>query len=400
MAKTVLFVDDDVILRRLIQKKCEKYKDTFVIHMAGNGLEAIEALKENAISLVITDLQMPKMDGFALLAHLSEQYPDIPVIIQTGHSTPKSKKAVLKGGAAGYVEKPFKLESLVHKIIDTLKKESEGGILQSVSLEMFAQLIEMEMKTCTLRLLAKKSGKQGVLFFKEGDLLDARVQDRHGNSAAYDIFSWDEIILSIQDECAISEKKIDGELQAILFEAMRLKDESDKTEEVLKEEFEEIKAPVLQERDIVDKDSDTMVPPVMPLDESAFEEDTKKTEELPAEFPVKLEEASDSNEVLKAPEALSMEDDVLRKLGDVIGGKKCLEYIYRDSTWDELILHVLEIGKCFEAGLLKACYIDKGDATDFVLLPGKDTTVIAVNPECPRERFLQVLSHSKGKLSE
>ncbi|MFC1515952.1 response regulator [Thermodesulfobacteriota bacterium] len=387
MPKTVLFVDDDVILSRLIQKKCEKYRDTFITHTAGNGLEAIEELKKRAISLVVTDLQMPKMDGFALLAHLTERYPDIPVIIQTGHSTPKSKKTVLEGGAAGYIEKPLKLESLVDKIVDTLKKESEGGTLQSVSLEMFTQLIEMEMKTSTIRVLEPETGKQGVLFFREGELLDARVRDQYGLPAAYDIFSWDEVILSIQDECAISEKKIEGDLQAILFESMRLKDESDKAEEVLKEEFEEIKAPVLQEQDIVGTESDTMVPPVMPIDETALEEDTKEPEEPPVAFT----EAPDSDEAVKAPEALSIEDNVLAKLGDVIGGEKCLEYIYRDSTWDELILNVSEIGKYFEAGLFQVGYIDKGEGTDFVLLPGDDTTVIAVNPQCPRERFLQVL---------
>ena len=44
MKKTVLFVDDDGILRRLIQKKCRKYEDTFTILTAGNGLDAIQEL--------------------------------------------------------------------------------------------------------------------------------------------------------------------------------------------------------------------------------------------------------------------------------------------------------------------------------------------------------------------
>ena len=94
-------------------------------------------------------------------------------------------------------------------------------------------------------------------------------------------------------------------------------------------------------------------------------------------------------------EELSEEDDVLAKLGEVIGGKKCLEYVYRDSTWDELILNVSEIGKSFETGSLKVCYINNDEANDFVLLPGEDTTVIAVSPQCPRERFIQVLRRQK-----
>ncbi|MFH2220353.1 MAG: response regulator [Pseudomonadota bacterium] len=372
MAKIVLFVDDDVILRRLIQKKFKRYKDTFTVLTAGNGLEAIEELKKNIISLVITDLQMPQMDGFALLARLTEKYPDIPVIVQTGHSTPKTKKTALKKGAAGYIEKPFKLEDLVQKIIATLKKESEGGVLQSISLEMFIQLVEMEMKTCTIRVVERKSGKQGVLFLKEGDLLDARVLDRHGKPAAYEILSWEDVTLSIQDDCPISEKKIDDGLQSIVFEAMRLKDESgaadEDFEEKVEEDVESTEAPALEMKEDLDLGTGLTESREPSLDEKAIDKEHK------------------------APGALSAEDAVLNMLGNVIGGKKCLEYIYRDSAWNEFISRASEIGKCFEAGQLKACYIGRGEATDFVLLPGEETTVIAVNPECPRERFLEVLS--------
>ena len=79
---------------------------------AGNGKEAIRVLKSHPISLVITDMQMPEMDGLALLARLSESYPDIPVIVVTAYSTPKLKLTVLEGGGAGYMEKPFVVEDL------------------------------------------------------------------------------------------------------------------------------------------------------------------------------------------------------------------------------------------------------------------------------------------------
>ena len=100
-------------------------------------MNRIPKLKENNIALVVTDLQMPKMDGLSLLAHLSEKYPDIQVIVQTGHSTPESKRIALERGAAGYIEKPLNAEDLGHKIINSLKKESEGGTLRAVTLEMF-----------------------------------------------------------------------------------------------------------------------------------------------------------------------------------------------------------------------------------------------------------------------
>ncbi len=117
-----------------------------------------------------------------------------------------------------------------------MEKESEGGTLQTISLEVFIQLIEMDMKTCTIRIFDKISDKQGVLFFKDGVLLDARFRSQQGKLAANKIFSWDKTTLFIQDDCALDKKRIEGDLQAIMFDAIRLKDEAVENEEVLKKE--------------------------------------------------------------------------------------------------------------------------------------------------------------------
>lgn len=338
MIKKVLFVDDDPILCHIIQKKFTRYKDSFTIITAGDGLEAIEKLNENTIALVVTDLQMPKMDGLSLLAYLTEKYPDIQVIVQTGHSTPESKKIALKRGAAGYIEKPLNIEDLGQKIITSLNKESEGGTLQSVTLEMFLQLIEMEQKTCTIRVVEKKSGKQGTLFFKDGDLLDARFSKLRSNSAAYEIFSWGKVTLSIQNECAIKKKQINGNLQAMLIDAVRLRDEAGENEKL--------------------------------VDET---QDTKHIED-------------------SKPKSLPVEDVVRKMLEKVKGGRKYLRDIYQDNSWSDLVTQASEVGKFFMAGKLKSCYIDRGETTDFILLPGNEITVISIDPKSPRDRFLRALN--------
>ncbi len=360
MIKKVLFVDDDRILCRLIHKKFEKHENIFSTITAVNGLDAIEKLKNNAISLVVTDLQMPEMDGFALLAHLSKKYPDIPVIIQTGHRNPKLKTIAIKGGAADYIEKPFKVEELGEKIITTLKKESEGGILQTISLEMFIQLVEMEQKTCTIRIVEKHSQNSGVLFFKNGELLDARFLENQGKLAAYEIFSWDEVMLSIQDNCPINNKRINEDLQAILFDAMRLKDEAG-----------EDKGAFLGE--IYDDDVEKI-----PSDESP--EDTLSDN-------VKIEQ-----EIIKsASRALLPENIIMEKLNKEPKINKYLKKIYRDDSWNDFIFQVSEIGKYFRAGKLKLCYIDRGKQTDYVLMPGYNNLIISVDSQCPRDKFMQTL---------
>lgn len=335
MIKNVLLVDDDHEMLIALKEGFQKYKDSFSILLAADGLKAVESLKKNTTSLVVTDLKMPGMDGFELLVHIMEQYPDIPVIIITGYSTPEMEHLAREGGAIGYVAKPFLIENLARQIMSTLRKESEGGTLHNVSSGMFLQLVEMEQKTCTIRLEDKFSNKKGSLFFKEGELLDARANDLQGENAAYEIFSWDQVNLSIQNGCVLKEKRIHCEMQHLILEAARRKDES------------------------VGED---VQPAVMEAVEP-FEPD-----------PVDV--------------IVAIKEKIEAKLGPSCG----LEDIYQDKSWDSRLLQLSKAGVFFNIGELEMGYIDKGEENDFIVLPGENTSVISVNPKCPRDKLLQVLS--------
>jgi CheY-like chemotaxis protein len=226
MIRKVLIADDDQTLLKLLSKKFEKFSGVFEPVLALDGINAVNILEKEPVSLVISDLQMPRLDGFALLNHIKEFYPDIPVIIITAFGKPKSRQVILGQGAVEYLEKPIVIDELANTILKYLNKETEGGLLNNASLEMFIQLIEMELKTCTIRVNDKKSNKRGVLFFKEGELIDARIGKLHGNTAAYRIFAWTEVAISIENVCLQKRKIVEGDLQAILLEAMRLKDEA------------------------------------------------------------------------------------------------------------------------------------------------------------------------------
>ena len=335
MIKNVLLVDDDHEMLIALKEGFQKYKDSFSILLAADGLKAVESLKKNTTSLVVTDLKMPGMDGFELLVHIMEQYPDIPVIIITGYSTPEMEHLAREGGAIGYVAKPFLIENLARQIMSTLRKESEGGTLHNVSSGMFLQLVEMEQKTCTIRLEDKFSNKKGSLFFKEGELLDARANDLQGENAAYEIFSWDQVNLSIQNGCVLKEKRIHCEMQHLILEAARRKDES------------------------VGED---VQPAVM--------EAVEPFEPGPVDVIVAIKEKIEA------------------KLGPSCG----LEDIYQDKSWDSRLLQLSKAGVFFNIGELEMGYIDKGEENDFIVLPGENTSVISVNPKCPRDKLLQVLS--------
>ena len=226
MRKNILFADNEHELLYSLKQQLSEYREAISVISVESGKRAIEKLAQEEISLVITDLNMPNTDGFGLLSHVKECYPDIPVIVTTEYSTPEMESLIFEAGAVGCVEKPFKVGVLAELIFDWLQHETDGGILRNISSGMFLQLIEMEQKTCTIRLKNMTSGKGGVLFFRNGELLDARVNGvAKGEEAAYLMFSWDEVTLYIQNSCRCYDKNIEGNLQAILLEAMRLKDE-------------------------------------------------------------------------------------------------------------------------------------------------------------------------------
>ena len=335
MIKNVLLVDDDHEMLLALKEGFMKYRDSFSVQLASDGLKAVESLKKSVISLVVTDLKMPGMDGFELLAHIMEYYPDIPVIIITGYSTPEMEHLAREGGAVGYIAKPFLIENLARQIMTTLRKESEGGTLHNVSSGMFLQLVGMEQKTCTIRLDDKFTGKKGILFFHEGELLDARVNELQGEEAAYEIFSWDQVNLSIQNGCALKEKRIHSEMQHLILEAARRKDE-------------EVREPA----------------PSSVMEEAASFE--------------------------PAPGAVikSLKEKIERDVGPACG----MEDIYQDDSWDTRVFQLSGTGRYLNIGKLVLGYIDKGDVTDYIIVPGEKTTVIAVSPKCPRDKLLQILS--------
>ncbi|MDY6791251.1 MAG: response regulator [Thermodesulfobacteriota bacterium] len=333
MVKNVLIVDDDREMLLALKDGLSKYKETFSVSIAEDGTDAVKMLTEKAFSLVVTDLKMPQMDGFALLTHIMGNYPDIPVIIITGYSTPDMEKLAREGGAVGYIAKPFMLEDLARDIMATLRKESEGGTLHSVSSGIFLQLMEMEQKTCTIRLEDKSTGKKGVLFFQDGELLDARVDDLQGKPAAYKIFSWEEVNISIQNVCPKMENKIESDLQPLILEVARLKDEN---KEKKKTEKQEVK-----------------VQKVEPLDTL---------------------------------------DHIKKKIEKQVGSNCRLEDIYIDTSLEDWSVLMSSIGDFFGLGNLKVCYLDKGESNDTILLPGKNTTVVSVGAKCPKDKIIQVLS--------
>jgi DNA-binding NtrC family response regulator len=120
-AREVLIVDDEEPLLLSIAEGLSIYKKYFNLLTAINGMEAVKLLKSSlVIDLVITDLSMPKMDGFELITYMNRNYPKIPVIMMTAFGTPKIEEIIQKMSIYRYLEKPLDINIIADNILDAL----------------------------------------------------------------------------------------------------------------------------------------------------------------------------------------------------------------------------------------------------------------------------------------
>jgi predicted regulator of Ras-like GTPase activity (Roadblock/LC7/MglB family)/DNA-binding response OmpR family regulator len=224
--KNVLLVDDDDKFLHSLVLGFDDYKDMFKILTAGNGKLAVEILNSIEVDLLVTDLKMPVMDGFELLAHMASNFPAVPIIVMSAFCTPVIEDKLQEIGIMGIMEKPFDLDRMAETIIKTLKATSEQGTVTGISLDGFVQFVEMEQKTCLLQISTQGKNRKAFLYFHEGELHDAVYGDINGEEAAIEIISWDnaEIKLRNLPEKKIR-KRINSALTALLMKAMQRKDE-------------------------------------------------------------------------------------------------------------------------------------------------------------------------------
>ena len=125
MESDVLVVDDSAAIRKILQRVLRQTGMSIrTIFEAGDGQEALERLRSSKVDLVLTDINMPKMDGLQMLAAMkaNAEWRSIPVVMITTEGGETKVGEAVRLGATGYVRKPFTADQI---------KEKLSGILES-----------------------------------------------------------------------------------------------------------------------------------------------------------------------------------------------------------------------------------------------------------------------------
>lgn len=113
MSKTIMTVDDSASVRQMVNFTLKQ--SGYEIVEASNGVDALEKLKKRQIHMLITDVNMPELDGIGLVKKVRENplYRFIPIIILTTESQGDKKREGKVAGATGWIIKPFSPDQLI-----------------------------------------------------------------------------------------------------------------------------------------------------------------------------------------------------------------------------------------------------------------------------------------------
>ena len=123
----ILVVDDDKNIRRTVSMALESLD--YYVHTAFDGKDAMLQLTGDEYNLIITDLQMPGMNGMELLEQAISKYPEIKIVLISAHGTVDNAVEAMKLGAVDFLQKPFtpkELRNLVYNVLNVETSEAES----------------------------------------------------------------------------------------------------------------------------------------------------------------------------------------------------------------------------------------------------------------------------------
>lgn len=142
---TYIIVDDESLIRRGTIKKLDSIADKVsCIGEASNGREALELIASKNPDFIITDMNMPTMDGTQFLPLLTKKYPDKQIIVISGYKDFEYTKHAIRANAVDYILKPFSKADLIQSVENIIKRLKDNTMIQN-------QLLSSESEKSTAK---------------------------------------------------------------------------------------------------------------------------------------------------------------------------------------------------------------------------------------------------------
>ncbi|HXM95999.1 MAG TPA: response regulator [Candidatus Dormibacteraeota bacterium] len=235
---TLLLADDNPLVRDLVMKSLEPVCEVI---LATDGGDALLRAIDNPPDVILCDYKMPGMDGRQLFEKLRgrQATKHIPFLFMASRADIEERLRPLVDGVEDFIIKPFLARDLVRitkKVVDRLhleklqKKASRPGVIQGrleeMSMTDLMQSLEMGQKSC--RLVVRKEGEHGELYFANGQCRDAQSGGVEGDDAVFKVIFWTAGDFEIDFNAANASTRTTTTrtTTGLLMEAMRLLDEA------------------------------------------------------------------------------------------------------------------------------------------------------------------------------
>ncbi|RJP94874.1 MAG: response regulator [Desulfobacteraceae bacterium] len=193
----VLIVDSDIENLKKIENGFKELHH-FKLLTATDGKTAIDILQQTKVTVVVTNISLPVIDGAELIAYMTRNHRATPCVIMLEPGKPKPWFTDRTGheDILYYIEKPFEFGALASVIFVGLNLKDEGLTIKGMTLKNFLPVMALSRKTCQIEVVSGGQ-KNGFMYFKEGVLLDAESNGFTGDAAAKNMAAWDGVSLTI-----------------------------------------------------------------------------------------------------------------------------------------------------------------------------------------------------------
>jgi DNA-binding response OmpR family regulator len=234
----ILLIDDNPMILGMLSQALEKFA---ALDTASDSAEGLLKIVEAPPDLLITDYQMPGMDGRQLVEKLKDRAATarLPIILMATKADQNEKLKIVEDKVEDFLEKPFfikdataRIKRVIDKIaLEKMQREASGdgtlrGTLQQMNVIDLLQSLELSRKTC--RLVLTSGDDRSELFFTEGQINHATYGPLSGDDAVYKVLTWTGGNFQIDFTSSSTEQTITRSTQGLLMEGLRLLDEANR----------------------------------------------------------------------------------------------------------------------------------------------------------------------------
>ncbi len=176
----ILLVDDDPDVAWSLGRYL--VRAGFAITTCTDGAEAIALLEIQEFDILITDIQMPRLNGLALIEWVRQYRSQIRVVVMTAFGSPSVQKVSLSKGAILYIEKPLNPDLIIDVLTAENEEDGISGSVTQIDLFDYIQLMMLTRRNVLLEI-SSRDGNRGRVYIKKGNIPHAVCNEQVGEAA-------------------------------------------------------------------------------------------------------------------------------------------------------------------------------------------------------------------------